>query len=455
MTNTQRRQEDNDLLTLATRTVPRYTSYPTAPQFTADVDAATFGSWLDLEAKRGGPVSLYLHVPFCRSICNYCGCTTKAALRDDPVRAYAEVLKDEIRLVGARTGRIAVSHLHWGGGTPNILPPDCLAELVGLLSETFRFTDDMEHAIELDPRHVTREGMARLSGLGVNRVSLGVQTLDHRVQTAIARVQPLAVVDDAMRAISQAGIADVNFDLMFGLPFQTEASIETTVEQAIRLAPSRFAVFGYAHIPWMKPHQRLIADETLPDAGARIAQARLARRLLIAAGYQGVGIDHFARESDPLVTAMRNGTMRRNFQGYTTDSASTLIGLGASSISRTTSGYAQNLPDNAGWQRRIRAGELPVARGKAMDDVDRMRGDAIESILCFFEADLAAVAERHSIPVDVFGPDLVRLRTEMGMRVRIDDWRIAIDRDPHETARLVASHFDGYLHSNGSYSVAV
>lgn len=455
MTNTHRHQENSDLLTLAARTIPRYTSYPTSPQFTTDVDAAKFGSWLDLETERGGAVSIYLHIPFCRSICNYCGCATKATLRDDPVRAYAEVLKDEICLVGARTGRIAVSHLHWGGGTPNILPPDCMAELVGLLSKTFRFRDDMEHAIELDPRHVTQDGMARLAGLGVSRVSLGVQTLDDRVQKAITRVQPLAVLEEAMRAISQAGIADVNFDLMFGLPFQTETSIEATVEQAVRLAPSRFAVFGYAHVPWMKPHQRRIADETLPNAGARIAQARLTRRLLARAGYQGVGIDHFARESDPLVTAMRNRTMRRNFQGYTTDNASTLIGLGASSISRTSYGYAQNRPDNAGWRRRIRAGELPVARGKAMNDVDRMRGDVIESILCFFEADLAAIAKRHGIPVDLFGPDIIRLRTEMGTRVQIDDWRIALVRDPHETARLVASHFDGYLHTKGRYSVAV
>lgn len=451
------RPEDVDpsLIDLATRTVPRYTSYPTAPQFSAEVGPGEYAAWLDAVGGTNNPVSIYLHVPFCRSICNYCGCTTKAALRDDPIRAYADVLKEEIGLVGARTGRIAVSHLHWGGGTPNILPPDCMAELVELLSKTFNFKDDMEHAIELDPRHVTHDGMARLGDLGVNRVSLGVQTLDDQVQKAIARVQPLAVVEDAMRAISQAGIADVNFDLMFGLPFQTETSIEATVEQAVRLAPSRFAVFGYAHVPWMKSHQRLIADETLPDASARIAQARLARRLLVAAGYEGVGIDHFARESDPLVAAMRNGTMRRNFQGYTTDGAATLIGLGASSISRTPSGYAQNLPDNAGWQRRIRAGELPVARGKAVDAVNRIRGDVIEAILCFFEADLAVIAKRHGFPVDLFGQDIVRLLKEMGTRVRIDGWRIAITRDPHETARLVASHFDGYLQSNGRYSVAV
>lgn len=446
---------DPSLIDLAIRMVPRYTSYPTAPQFSTQVGPGEHGLWLDAVGGMNDPVSVYIHVPFCRSICYYCGCTTKAALRDDPIRAYADVLKDEIRLVGARTGRMPVSHLHWGGGTPNILPPECLEELVELLSETFRFRENMDHAIELDPRHVTQDGMTRLANLGVNRVSLGVQTLDDRVQKAIARVQPLAVVEDAMRAISQAGIADMNFDLMFGLPFQTEASIEATVEQAARLAPSRVAVFGYAHVPWMKPHQRLIADETLPDAGARIAQARLARSLLVAAGYQGVGIDHFARERDPLVAAMRNGTMRRNFQGYTTDTAFTLIGFGASSISRTASGYAQNLPDNAGWQRRIRAGELPVARGKAINAVDRMRGEVIESILCFFKADLAAIAERFGIPVDLFGPDIVRLRTEMGTRVRIDGWRIAIEQDPHETARLVASHFDGYLHSNGRYSVAV
>jgi len=452
---THQRPEARDLLSLATRTVPRYTSYPTALQFTSDVDAASYGKWLDIEARRGGAVSIYLHVPFCRSICNYCGCTTKAALRDGPVRAYADVLKDEIRLVGAITGRIEVSHLHWGGGTPNILPSDCIEELVTLLSETFRFREDMEHAIELDPRHVTRDGMAHLAGLGVNRTSLGVQTLDDTVQQAIARVQPMAAVEDAMAAISRAGIADVNFDLMYGLPFQSEASIQSTVEQAVRLVPSRIAVFGYAHVPWMKPHQRLIGDDTLPDARARIAQGRLARRLLAAAGYEAVGIDHFAREFDPLVAAMRNGTMRRNFQGYTTDTASVLMGFGPSSISRTASGYAQNLPDNAGWQRRVRSGELPVARGKAMDDMDRMRADAIEAILCFFGVDLAEVAGRHGLPVDIFGPDIFSLRAQMGARVRIDGWRIAIERDPHETARLVASHFDGYFPLSGRYSVAV
>jgi oxygen-independent coproporphyrinogen-3 oxidase len=444
------------LLELATRTVPRYTSYPTAPQFSPDVGPEAYGRWLEREGRRGHPVSIYLHVPFCRSICNYCGCNTKAALRDDPVRDYAEVLKQEIRLVGARTGRVEVSHLHWGGGTPNILPPDCMDELVGLLSETFTFRPDMEHAIELDPRHVTRDGMLRLARLGVNRTSLGVQTLDGQVQAAIGRVQPWEVVEEATLAIRAAGIADVNFDLMFGLPFQTEGSIETSIGQVLDLSPSRFAVFGYAHVPWMKAHQRLIKDETLPDAGARIAQARLARRLLQASGYQEVGIDHFARGDDPLVAAMRDGTMRRNFQGYTTDSACALIGIGASSISRTPSGFAQNLPDNLGWQRRIQAGELPVARGKALDAEDRMRGEAIEALLCYFEADLDSIAARHGRPATAFGPDLVRLRSEMDAeRVAIDGWTVSIRADRQEVARLVASHFDGYLHAGGRFSVAV
>lgn len=401
---------DPRLLDLATTTVPRYTSYPTAPQFTAGVGPATYGRWLELEAGRGGPVSLYLHVPFCRSICNYCGCTTKAALRDDPVRAYARVLKDEIRIIGARTGRIEVSHLHWGGGTSNILPADCMEELVGLLAETFSFRSDLEHAIELDPRHLTWDGTGSLARLGVNRASLGVQTLDAAVQEAIGRIQSWAVVEDAALATREAGIADVNFDLMFGLPFQTEASIAITVEQTVSLLPSRYAMFGYAHVPWMKAHQRLIRDETLPDAGARIAHARLARRNLEASGYHGVGIDHFARASDPLVAAMKNGSLRGNFQGYTTDTATTLIGIGASSISRTPSGYAQNLPDNLGWQRRIAAGELPVARGKVMDLEDKMRVDAIEAIHCFFEVDLGEVAERHGAGVDLFG------RTSSGSR---------------------------------------
>lgn len=444
------------LLDLARRMVPRYTSYPTAPHFSPTVDATTYGGWLERVGESGAAISLYLHVPFCRTICTYCGCTTKAALRDDPIRAYAAVIHDEIALLAERLGPVPVSHIHWGGGTPNILPPDCFEAIVRDLADRFRFRPDMEHAIELDPRHVTAEGARHLARLGVNRASLGVQTLDPAVQAAIARIQPLEVVAAAFESLRSAGIDAINADLMYGLPLQGEDAIRATADQVIRLRPDRFAVFGYAHVPWMKPHQKRIDESTLPDADARMRQAAIARALLEGGGYTEIGIDHFALPGDPLTAAQTAGRLHRNFQGYTDDDATTLIGVGASSISRTPFGFAQNAPDNHGWRRAIAAGRLPTVRGKALDGDDRLRAAVIEDLLCRFEVDLAAVARLHGADVAVFGEDLRHLAPYVGSGwVAIDGSRIRIARHRHEIARVVAAVFDAYLGRGGRHSTAV
>ncbi len=444
------------LADVARKMVPRYTSYPTAPHFSPAVTPEIHAGWLEDVGARGEAVSLYLHIPFCRSICAYCGCTTKAARRDAPIRAYAAMLHREIALIAERTGRLPVAHLHWGGGTPNILPGDCMAALVADLAERFDFQPGMEHAVELDPRHVTPRGARDLAALGVNRASLGVQTLDPAVQSAIGRVQPFEVVASAFAALRAAGIDAVNADLMYGLPLQTLAMVADTAERMLALAPDRVAIFGYAHVPWMKPHQRLIADATLPDAEARMEQAALARAIFERAGYVEIGIDHFAAPTDPLARAGHDGALHRNFQGYTDDAAATLIGIGASSISRTPQGFAQNAPDNLGWQRAIEAGRLPTVRGKAFAGDDLMRAEVIETLLCAFAVDLGAVAARHGTSLETFADDLERLGPLVAAGfVARDGGRIRIVRHRHEIARVVASEFDAYLGRGGRHSVAV
>lgn len=444
------------LIDAARRMVPRYTSYPTAPHFSSAVTAEIYGGWLEKVRGGGDAISLYLHVPFCRTICNYCGCTTKAALRDDPVRAYAAAIHDEIALLAERLGPVEVSHIHWGGGTPNILPPDCFEALVRDLGTRFRFRSDMEHAIELDPRHVTAEGARRLADLGINRASLGVQTLDAAVQKAIARIQPLSVVEASFAHLRAAGITAINADLMYGLPLQTLDIIRDSAERVLALAPSRFAIFGYAHVPWMKTHQRLIDEAALPDAAARLRQAALARHILESGGYVEIGIDHFARPDDALARAQNERRLHRNFQGYTDDDATTLIGIGASSISRTPWGLAQNAPDNHGWRRAIESGRLPTVRGKAYEGDDRLRAAVIEELLCAFEVDLAEVAVRHGAATDSFSEDVRRLAPLAAAGwVEVLGSRIAIRRHRHEIARIVAAEFDTYLGRRGRHSTAI
>ena len=340
------------------RAVPRYTSYPTAPNFTSAVDADVYRSWL-AGLSEDASLSLYLHVPYCRELCLYCGCHTKATRKQKPIDAYAKRLADEIAIVARHTGRRKVTHLHWGGGTPSILGTDLLTIIADEIRRRFDLAAVREHAIELDPRHLTRPLAQALRDIGVNRASLGVQDFSPQVQRAVGRIQPFDMVKNAVAMLREFGIDKINLDLMYGLPNQTVRDVRQTASLAHELKPQRVAVFGYAHVPWFRPQQRLIDKSELPSAQERLAQAEAAHETLVQFGYQPIGLDHYARPDDQLAPAASAGRLHRNFQGYTVDDADALLGLGASSISRLPQGFAQNAPDVGNYSRAIAAGNLP------------------------------------------------------------------------------------------------
>lgn len=441
----------NGHLIRAEQKVPRYTSYPTAPHFSAAVGPEVYGSWL-AAVLPDATLSLYLHVPFCTEICLYCGCHTKAAKRRDPIDRYADILAREIDLVGAATGRRKVVHLHWGGGTPSILGEQRLRRLVDTLGSIFDLSALHEHAIELDPRHVTASLAGALADLGVNRASLGVQDFSPRVQRAIGRIQPFDVVAAAVAHLRNAGIGRINVDLMYGLPRQTADDVMQNTQLAATLAPQRIAIFGYAHVPWLKANQRRIDEAALPGSRERIEHARIASETLTGLGYVAVGLDHFARPSDELVIAARGGRLHRNFQGYTTDQADALIGLGASAIGKLPHGFVQNAADIGGYSRAIDAGRLATARGLALSADDRLRAGIIERLMCDLCVDLDAVAGDAD-----FSAELSALQPLADDGVaHIDGRRVTITEQGRPFVRLVAAAFDTYLsREQARHSIAV
>tara|TARA_R110002096_G_scaffold26568_4_gene81941 strand:- start:7551 stop:8894 length:1344 start_codon:yes stop_codon:yes gene_type:complete len=441
------------LLKYARQNTPRYTSYPTAPHFHAGIDGEVFADWLGaMDADAAG--SLYLHIPWCREMCWYCGCSTRATTRDEPVATYAGTLLKEIDLIAGRfAGRPRIAHIHFGGGTPTILTEGQLSAIMASLRQRFDVADTAEIAIEIDPRIFTASMADHLASLGFNRASLGVQTFDAAVQAKINRIQPVETVAACADALRAAGITNLSFDLLYGLPGQTLEACLETVTAALALEPDRFSVFGYAHVPHMKKHQKLIQDEDLPNAEARIEQALAIADALQAAGYRPIGIDHYARAGDEMAQQAKAGTMRRNFQGYTTDQATFLIGLGASAISQTPEGYAQNTADVASWSRAIEAGHLATARGVALGGEDRIRGEIIERLMCDLEVDPGAVAAKFGGSID--RPDLDDLLRD-GI-IRWQGRRIIIADEYRTLARVVAARFDGYLQANAGarHSVSV
>lgn len=439
----------------ALRAVPRYTSYPTAPHFQPGFPAETYRSWL-ARTPAEDAVSLYLHVPYCRHICWYCGCHMKLATQDRPLAAYAEALRAEIALVADLLPKgLAVSHLHWGGGTPTTLAPEELARTMAAIAARFAILPQAEIAIECDPRSLSEEMMGTIGALGFTRASFGVQEFDPKVQAAINRIQPPETVRRAVEGLRAAGVAGINFDLVYGLPHQTADSLLRSIAIACDMRPDRIALFGYAHVPWMAKKQRLIPTDALPGPAERAEQAARAAEALIAAGYEPIGLDHFALPTDPLAIAAREGRLRRNFQGYTTDTAETLIGFGASAISRTRFGYAQNIAEPGGWGRAVRAGILPVARGRALTDDDRLRGFVIERIMCDGSVDLAAASARFGVPPGWWDEAALDSLAAEGL-IRREGACFALTPAGAPLRRVVAAAFDAYLpQAEAKYSRAV
>ncbi|HNB27079.1 MAG TPA: oxygen-independent coproporphyrinogen III oxidase [Alphaproteobacteria bacterium] len=435
-----------DLLQKYDRAVPRYTSYPTAPHFHAEIGPEQYAAWL-AAGDATAPVSLYLHVPYCKTMCWYCGCHTKVAARYQPVEDLAARLIEEVALVARHVdARRPATQIHWGGGTPNMLRPAEFARIMAALDQHFPRADTAEVAIEMDPRLLTQEMAAECLMSGVTRVSLGVQDFDPEVQRLINREQPFALVRDAVELLRAHGIAGINLDLMYGLPGQTRETILKTIDLAHALAPDRLALFGYAHVPWMKTHQRLIDESRMPDAASRWDLMSLANDRLRALGYVQIGFDHFARADDPMVLALKAGKLTRNFQGYAVEDAATLIGLGPSAIGTLPQGYVQNLAEPGAWHRAVAAGRLATARGIALSDEDRLRRAIIERLLCDFAVDLDAVARAHGMSGRRFGPEKVRLNELVadGL-VELDGERVRITEPGRPLARLVAACFDSYL----------
>jgi oxygen-independent coproporphyrinogen-3 oxidase len=439
------------MLTLAERAVPRYTSYPTAPHFSAAVGAQTYAGWL-AALPRDAKFSLYVHVPYCNELCLYCGCTTKAVRQRAPIVAYADLLEKEIDLLGAVIGGRQVVHLHWGGGTPSILGSDILGEIVERLHHAFDPTDIAEHAIELDPRHVTPRLADTLGRIGITRASFGAQDFSPHVQQAIGRVQPFEQVEAAVGLVRAAGVEAINIDLMYGLPHQTVGDVIRSAELAASLAPSRLAQFGYAHVPWFKPHQKLIDTKALPGAAERMAQMHAAAETLEECGYVRIGLDHFALPQDELSRAARTRRLRRNFQGYTTDAADALLGIGASSIGRLPQGYVQNAPDVGSYARAIAAGQFAVAKGIAFSPDDVRRANIIERLMCDFAVDLDAEAGPADFAAEL---DALDAFAAAGI-VRRNGRHVVVTEKWQPFVRLVAAAFDAYLPQNQKrHSVAV
>ncbi len=437
---------DRTILERYDRRVPRYTSYPTAPHFHAGITADTYLRWLAAIGPES-PLSLYFHVPFCHEMCWYCGCHTKIVRRYEPVGGYAANLVEEVKLIGsAIPSQPPVTHMHWGGGTPTILSVDDFAGLMATIRDNFTVAPDAEIAVEMDPRTVSEEMVAGLASAGVTRASLGVQDFTDRVQSAINRIQPYEMTARVVGWLCGAGITGINFDLMYGLPHQTVEDVRRTADLTAELRPDRVAVFGYAHVPWMKTHQKMIPEEALPDGAGRFEQSEAAAARLVENGYRRIGLDHFALPADAMSKALDQGRLHRNFQGYTTDQAQALIGFGASSIGALPQGYVQNAVPLRAWADAVRHGRPAVDKGIALTDEDRLRRSVIERLMCDLSVDLAAEAGRFGRSAAHFAAELAELEPMIadGL-VTVDGDRIDITKTGQPLMRTVCAVFDTYL----------
>ncbi len=433
---------------------PRYTSYPSALHFDQSVTARDFTEKLH-EIQLYDPLSLYVHVPFCRQLCWYCGCNMRVENDYARARDYVDALIGEIALQArALGGKGRPTSIHFGGGTPNYLSCDDLADILGAIEREVGLTDCADVAIELDPRMLRDGHVGRLASLGFNRFSLGVQDLDPLVQEAINRIQSFDLIESCVSDIRAGGVDDLSFDILYGLPRQSEDSFSQTLDKVIALSPDRVSVFGYAHLPDALPHQRMIDPQTLPDETLRAALSAMADELLTGAGYLRIGFDHYAKPDNALARAALAGRLKRNFQGFTDDAAATQIGFGASAISFVDGLYAQNEKSVAAYKDRVRRGAAPVARGLVRTRREAVIAAAIHDLLCRLEADVGAVLKT-SPPADAIRLCSALERFEADGIIRWDGDRIAIVEGAHPLARAVATALDPYAQRQVEYAAAV
>lgn len=435
--------------------VPRYTSYPTAPHFSDAVGAETFAAWVRA-IQPGAEISLYIHVPFCRRLCWFCACRTQGTQSDKPVAAYLDTLKSELALLGAHLpDGVTLSRLHWGGGTPTLLNAGMIEDLAGTIKELAPFTVSTEFSVEIDPNEIDAARLDALAAAGMNRASIGVQDFDPEIQQSIGRDQSYEITREAIDQIRARGVTSLNADILFGLPHQTKTRISATVQKLLSLGPDRVALYGYAHVPWMAKRQKLIPTDALPTPQERLELYETARKLFLWDDYAEIGIDHFASREDGLTRARDTGKLRRNFQGYTDDTAEVLIGVGASSISRFPQGYAQNTAATGAHSKAILSGQFSTARGHAFSGDDRLRSRLIEALMCDFKIDTDEICEDFGLtpealsallrPVDEAFPDLLEF-TNAGL---------SIPPEVRPLTRMIARSLDAYDLSKAGHSPAI
>ncbi len=435
--------------------VTRYTSNPTAPHCGNTVDAPLFTAWIEA-IPEGSQISLYLHVPFCRRLCWFCACRTQGTLSDDPVVAYARTLRAEIALLGQHLPRgVTLSRLHWGGGTPTILPPDETRALAEAIFAVAPLAPRGEFSVEIDPNEVDDARLDALAAAGMNRASIGVQDFDPEIQQVIGREQPFDLTLRVAEAIRERGVHSLNADILYGLPHQTPARIADSVQKLLALSPDRVALYGYAHVPWMSRRQQMIPSDAMPTPEERLNLFETARQLFLWDGYSEIGIDHFARPSDGLAVAQKSGRLRRNFQGYTDDTAPALIGLGASSISRFPQGFAQNAPATAAHTQAVRDGRFSTVKGHVFAGEDLLRARIIEALMCDFRADRAALVQDFGAAPERVDTLFAEAAAQFDGMVQLSGGVLSIPEGARPLTRMVARAFDAYDQTKAQHSAAI
>ena len=444
---------DQELIKKYDKAGPRYTSYPTAPQFSADYTEETLKQCIERSNKEmiPRPLSLYVHIPFCDTICYYCACN-KIITKNHAVSAeYLALLDKEMALLAPLFDHDRqLEQLHLGGGTPTFLNDDELMQLMQMIDRHFTVSADCEKSIEIDPRKVSDDTIRLLAKIGFNRISLGVQDFDERVQQAVNRLQSYELVRDRLNTAREAGIKSINMDLIYGLPFQSVETFSQTLDKVIELRPDRLSIFNYAHLPERFKPQRRIEEEDLPSSAEKLNIFNLTMNKLQEAGYIYIGMDHFALESDSMVRAQEEGTLHRNFQGYSTHADTDLVAIGVSSIGSVCDSYSQNSSDIDEYRKSLQAGHLPIVRGLIMSDEDSLRKQVINQLICHFRLDIKSLEAEWKIDFQRhFSSELEELQgmVEDGL-VKIDDRVIEVQPRGRLLIRNICMVFDAYLRNN-------
>lgn len=441
---------DIDLLKKYDKAGPRYTSYPTAPYFHEDIDAKKLRSHIrkDDEQISNKDLSLYFHIPFCDTLCYFCGCNMMVTRNQNKIEQYLDYLEKEIKLLKGYINKDRkVVQLHFGGGTPTHLSPDQIRRLGAVIHNNFDFKDDAEIGVEIDPRELTKDHMVALSEVGFNRCSMGIQDFDEKVQKTVNRIQPEKITRDAVGWARELDFNSINLDLMYGLPFQNYKTYEETIETVLTMNPDRLAVFNYAHLPSMIKHQNLIKDEWLPGYDQKLELLKLSIEKLNDAGYVYIGMDHFAKPDDELTIAMENGSLYRNFQGYSTHAGINLFGIGITSIGMLSDIYAQNYKKLDEYYQSLEAGQLPIMRGVILNQDDQLRREVITELMCNFKLEKSKIEVKYQINFDeYFKEALQNLRSFEGDGLIIlEKSYLKVTDIGRLLIRNIAMNFDYYL----------